>query len=354
MIKLGKKLVIFFLLILAVNQVMKKILLPYAWADNVLTQKIKGYKEPNDQYNTLFLGASLTYRHIDPYIIDSIAHLNGLEVHSYNLAVDAQNFVKILDNFEYSKTIQNPHLEYVFIELSSSMEMYLPALHTVKNFYWIEFHHVLQAAGLIKEFPVNKVQKALYGYAYGVSWLENLLSFGAAPDVLRYYFSQKKNEKYFIGKNKNGFYPYSLNSRFPLMGTSEEEKMIFEERRILMENPDTIISALKQKAAIEYNRGGGKKIMKNQLNILLNLIAENNSKGIKTIYILPPRARGNYNILLPLFRELPADNKIDLGNPNLYPEFYTIENSFNFFHFNQEGAEVYSKVLGQKVVELLQ
>jgi hypothetical protein len=353
MIQLFRNILFIFIFILIANQVVKKILLPYAWADNVLTQKIKGYVEPNDQYNTLFLGASLTYRHIDPYIIDSIAHLHGIEIHSYNLAVDAQNFIKILDNFHYSQTIQNPHLEYVFIELSSSMEMYLPALHTVKNFYWIKKNHVLQVAKIIKDYPVAATNKALFGYAYAVSWAENLLNFGVAPDVLSNYFVKKKSEKYFNGKLLNGFYPYTEKPKNPLMGTALEEKVIFEERDILMANPDTIMNAIRSKSLEQYEKGGGKKLVASQLKICIDLIETNRQKGIETIFILPPRARGNYNILLPIYAELPEKNKIDLGNPALYPEFYTVENSFNFFHFNEEGAQLYSHVLGEKIVSLI-
>jgi hypothetical protein len=353
MIQLVRKILIILILILIANQLVKKILLPYAWADNVLTQKIKGYEENWEEYNALFVGASLTYRQIDPNIVDSIAHLHGIEVHSYNMAVDAQNFIKILDNWQYVQANKSENLEYVFIELSSSMEMYLPSLHTLKNFYWIQKNHVLQAAKIIKDYPVAATNKALFGYAYGVSWAENLLNFGIAPDVLAYYFVKKKNEKYFNGKLQNGFYPYTEKPKNPLMGTATEERVIFEEREILLSNPDTIMNAIREKSQEQYDKGGGKKLVASQLKICLDLIETNRQKGIETIFILPPRARGNYNILLPIYHQLPLSNKIDLGNPAEFPEFYTVENSFNFFHFNEAGAQLYSHVLGEKIVELL-
>lgn len=353
MVKLFRNILFIFIFILIANQVVKKILLPYAWADNVLTQKIIGYEERWEEYNALFVGASLTYRQIDPNIIDSIAHLNGIEVHSYNLAVDAQNFIKILDNWQYVDCSNRNNLEYVFIELSSSMEMYLPALHTVKNFYWIKKNHVLQAAKMIKDYPVAATNKALLGYAYGVSWVENLLNFGVAPDVLSNYFVKKKNEKYFNGKLQNGFYPYTEKPKNPLMGTATEERVIFEERDILLANPDTIMHAIRSKSLEQYKKGGGKKLVASQLKICLDLIETNRQKGIETIFILPPRARGNYNILLPIYAALPEKNKIDLGNPNEFSEFYTVENSFNFFHFNENGAQLYSLILGEKIVKLL-
>lgn len=353
MVQLIRKILFIFILILIANQVVKKMLLPYAWADNVLTQKIKGFEENVAEYNALFVGASLTYRQIDPNIIDSIAHSHGIEVHSYNLAVDAQNFIKILDNWQQVQANKSGNLEYVFIELSSSMEMYLPSLHTLKNFYWINKNHVLQAAKIIKDYPVSATNKALFGYAYGVSWAENLLNFGIAPDVLSYYFVKKKNEKYFNGKLQNGFYPYTENPKNPLMGTEAEERVIFEERDILLENPDTIMNAIKSKSLEQYEKGRGKKLVASQLKICIDLIETNRKKGIETIFILPPRARGNYNILLPIYAELPEKNKIDLGNPALYPEFYTVENSFNFFHFNEAGAKLYSHVLGEKISALL-
>lgn len=353
MIRLIKKILLIFALILLVNLWMKKMILPYAWADNVLSKKMEGYAKPKDNYNALFVGASLTYRQVDPNIVDSIAHMQGVEFHSYNMAVDAQNFIKIIDNFEFSKQIENPHLEYVFIELSSSMEIYFPSLHTVKSFYWVEMEQVIQAFKMIKEYPVNLLNKALYGFAYSASWIENKLSFGAFPKALEFYFAKKKKEDFYTGKLHNGFYPYTLNPRNLLMGTKIEEQVIFEERKILMENPDTIMANIKSKTLFEYERGGGKKLLQSQLDICLNIIEKNKEKGIETVFILPPRGRGNYNILLPIFNKLPNNNKIDLGNPLLYPEFYTVENSFNFFHLNEQGAAIYSRVLGEKIVELL-
>lgn len=85
------------------------------------------------------------------------------------------------------------------------------------------------------------------------------------------------------------------------------------------------------------------------LQKLNDLMGMADQKGIELVFILPPRIKMN---MVSLFNQLPTNRTIDLCNPSLYPQFYSIENSRDIYHLNHKGATELTGVLSEKVLEL--
>jgi hypothetical protein len=50
---------------------------------------------------------------------------------------------------------------------------------------------------------------------------------------------------------------------------------------------------------------------------------------------------------------LPENSRINLADPREFPQFFTVENGYNYHHMNAQGSTIYSKIMGEKIVELL-
>ena len=68
--KVALKILLLFALVFAINSVVHKLLVPYDWGDDVLRVKNEFYNSHQAQFNTVFVGGSLFYRHLDPYQFD--------------------------------------------------------------------------------------------------------------------------------------------------------------------------------------------------------------------------------------------------------------------------------------------
>jgi hypothetical protein len=76
-------------------------------------------------------------------------------------------------------------------------------------------------------------------------------------------------------------------------------------------------------------------------------------RGIRLVWVLMPRLAGNDGPeTAALWQSIPADRKIDAGNPAKLPELYTIENSGDNLHLNDAGGRILTRWLFDRYREL--
>ena len=77
-------------------------------------------------------------------------------------------------------------------------------------------------------------------------------------------------------------------------------------------------------------------------------------QGCRLIYVLTPRmGKSDLAAVYPVFDKLPVAHKIDLSSPNEYPEFYSLRYSFDKGHLNEDGSQLMSIALAEKLDQLL-
>jgi hypothetical protein len=81
---------------------------------------------------------------------------------------------------------------------------------------------------------------------------------------------------------------------------------------------------------------------------LLALIEQAKKKGIRLVFVFPPLAdlRG-INFAYPVWLALPPNNRLDLSDPQRYPELYEYSNLFDLEHVNSTGAQWFTRYLAE-------
>jgi hypothetical protein len=70
---------------------------------------------------------------------------------------------------------------------------------------------------------------------------------------------------------------------------------------------------------------------------------------------LPPRLnRQAYMELLPVFNQIDTRHRMDLANPFTFPEFYSVEDSYDEAHFDDKGAVLFTEKMAEKFKRLVQ
>lgn len=327
--------------------------LPYGWADVVQHTKIKNYKNNKEQYNALFFGGSLEYRHVMPSLVDKEVNKQNIVFKSYNLGVDAHNIIQQISDIEGVLKIENPKLKYVFISLSSEPYFFAHNKNTSKWLAWNTIKSTYRALSILPNAGKAQKEKVRFSLLYIRSWAMNLFKVGMMPDVLSHALVEDTLHQAYIGTHADGFFSYDEEKSYLEKFRLGLEQPLIESRASFVQDAAHRDSLLKGNLAQFKNYKNTDLPNQQQLQMLKKVSSTLAKKGIDVYFILPPRARTTYSFLLPIYHALPPERCIELANPALYPEFYAFENGYNFHHLNLKGAKIYSTLLGKKIGDLL-
>jgi len=360
MIKLVRNIILLVLVVMLLMAVIGTMISPFGWGDSTFYTKASYFLQNKDKFNAIYVGGSLEYRHIDPFVIDSTASEHGIDLRSFNLGNDGYNLplqVWVVENM--LKKAGN-ELDYIFLSLSSDPLFYKGILHTKEWNYWQNPKSVLFSIRVMQQMPIPQKQKTQFSRFYLTSLAENMLKFGMMSDLLQFHFVKPEADSLYLGHRKNGYFPYddeeaylSLRNDLPdeIVSKMENNEISKQDYRRNQPKRDSL-NALWTTAFETYVPGS--KAIPLYLKTYLELHKACADKGIQLIFVMPPKGRTDYQLLMAIYEQLPADSRINLADPRSFPEFFTLENGYNYHHMNAVGSEIYSKTFGEKVVELLQ
>lgn len=350
--KIVNNIILLLLLVLLLSSIIN-FSTPFYWGDYTQTTKILHYKSKPEQYNALFFGGSLEYRHINPTVIDNIAQQNNIELSSFNIAVDGHNIIQQIRDIDGVLEINNPNLKYLFVSLSSEPYFYKPNKNTSKWISWQSATSYINAMRILPTLDDAWMEKLKFMWYYTVSFFKKMFNLGICTDLIQSYIDRPKLDKAYLGKNNDGFFPYDDEEKLLIEDYKWADQFVLESNEVYKKNKshrDSLTNSIK----ISFSQYDSTTTPNEQeLAVLKNVIEKGAEKGIDVYFILPPRARTSYSFLLPIYNALPKERCIELADPYKYPEFYTVENGYNFHHLNKKGANLYSNILGQRIVNLI-
>lgn len=347
------KISLLFAIVAFASFLVHKFLLPFGWGDDSQYTKIQYFEKNHQKYNSLIIGGSLEYRQINPHIVDSVVQRNGIDMRTFNMAIDGHNFVQQMNDMDYYLDKWGKSLDYIIISLSSESMFLKNQLHQIKFVQWVNLKSAILGTKINLEAPMPLKRQIQFSYFYAMTLVENGLLFGLGDEFSRFLVYGKYNRDLaYLGKRNDGYFPYDLEESHMFLDNQWEEKLLrLSRENYLKQKPqrDSLIAVNKRQFAGETKDN---KLIKSELDILLKQKAKAEKMGIKVYVSVPPRTRTSYAILMAIYKELPDDCKFELADPRIYPEFYKVENGYNFHHLNVKGAELYSKAFAEKLIAL--
>lgn len=341
------KTIIFAVLLLASTRSIQY-LLPYYWGNPGYAAKIRYLNNNSEEYDTLFFGSSRIFRQVDPILFDSLTNFGSK---SYNLGSGATYTPEsyyLLKNFLRRSNSVDKGL--ILVELQVVTEIPDVNLHTARSKYYLDFQEYQFASRVISEKTnLSNKSKREQIKNYNITYLDRISSLGIFSDLMdsfRESATTRKNVKKF-GLNNRGH--RSLDTQF----RENPSKGLRSRKKDFSKNPSEIENRKKALRKL-YNTKSQITYSKTHLKRVNELITMAEKLGYNLIFILPPRLdEPNYVELLPLFQEIDSDHRIDMADPNRFPDFYTIDNSFDVGHMNDRGVKLFTTELAAQVNELL-
>jgi hypothetical protein len=234
-----------------------------------------------------------------------------------------------------------PSGSLVLLEYESPKPMESIHVGTARGNYWLNIDNFLRLHSYCLSCAERDEQYEFMANYY-VGSIQNLVHWGQFKGMTGDFQSQYRTGN---GLNHSGF--LSLNEELVTLPSTKASFM--DRNRTLL--ADTLVLAEEaDKAALMRAEQDGDPCSW--------LIDEDASirqfcrhHDIRVIYILPPK-RSTY-AELNAFRRLPRDLAIDMGDPVSYPEFHLVKYRFDIGHLNEKGAELYTRVLAERVAAKL-
>jgi hypothetical protein len=331
---------VYFLLAFCLTQVacnhflLKGRKLPYEHNGQFTTQ-YHHYLSKADQYNTVFMGSSRTYRQINPQLIDQ--GLADLQIKSYNLGAHATFIPEafyLLEMFIDSQPRETP-VRYVFMELTGINNIKMVNWFSPQSYYYLD----MDLLKLVWNTHFNT--PGLPGWTawiYTYPYLQGYVLKQIMPLSLMKTYVEADN---YSGERGDGYYPLDID-----LQQNQSEKLIKRRNEFLK---DTMVLLERKGKQMHRKKEDISQAYTDYLNYLIDKAEQ---KNIKLYYIIPPKLK-YYQSLASLQDQVKDQRVIDMGSYEPYPQLNFARYNFDDGHFNSTGAQLYSTYLVQHIRERL-
>lgn len=335
--KLIGKTFLFSALVIIISGVVIR-LLPDFWARPEAKIKVGYWSEHKTDYNTVFIGSSRIYHHLDPHQFDSLAGMSGLEIRSFNLGIPSCPFPQSSRMLE--AVISDPDVKYIYYELTPVYtEVATELENTPENYYWYDYEQTMLLCQQVKSNETFSTSHKWKLYDQHLSALvEKNLWIGGAQTM----FNTATNiteSNWLVSQCRSAQGFSSLDYEMTTGPHREGNK----QRRINFEQ-DTSILTKRVEEAMKYNALNDAGQSTPYTIYLQDLYAGLHARGVEIFFVVPPRLT-QYSGLKDLLSGLPSDHIIDFSSPTEFPQFYMFRYAFDKGHLNTEGAAVFTRKL---------
>jgi len=303
--------------------------------------KLDWFSRHGDEYDTLFIGSSRTFCHIIPQIFDRCMAQAGMPTHSFNLGINGMRSPEDTYLLEKALAGRKAPLKLVVVEANAlRIEADANSLGTLRGVYWHDFQRFTHICrGILEEhagkhgaFTPKAILATLGALRYNLDTTVNKsLNVGRGLEWLEARLvKQEPTPLQDIGKYNDGYVMYDT----PVSKISEGEWSLLQAKlQKVLQKPTLPDYATR---ASQYELQAKRRLIE--------------SFGGQMITFAPPVAAKN--VFLPDPSVHPALANLNFADPLLYPELFEKQNRFDSGHINQQGAEIFTRLLAGRIAPL--
>jgi hypothetical protein len=319
---------------------------PYHWGNFRFSSKVRYLNKKDLNPNVYYFGSSKVYRHFEASYFDSLLEKkDGKPYKSFNMGSPntfAPQTYYLLNNFMESDL--GDKADVIFVELSGLAIIAEDQMHRPQTTYCQDgatWSLILNSCLKDDNKGIGSAKKFMTRYT--VAWIENLFNIGH----YRNYLGKNEYKDEYVGPKLDGHlsleYEYShTKDKSVIRALNDRKGNIKKIQRILKERKKIALVGIRKQHELAYDRAHSEYCK--------YLISKFQSRGVHLIFVLGPGAKEAD--LTALYVSLPKMNRIELADPNLYPEFYQLDYVFDHGHLNDKGARLFTYHLAQNFKKL--
>ena len=322
-----------FLTLLFFIRILIGYLIPYHTGGGPISAKIQHIEQKKLSVDIMFMGTSRVKNSIIPAFFDSLTNRNRKPSNiSYNLAMHATRIgenLYLLKHFSNSE--QGKHLKVVFIEWTDTYFPHPDNRKTERARYWMDaaicrdyLLNVKESHGLVGAWKEGHISYIISSFLHRSLSLAHLGQAWIKPTIPDKELDQNQGVKLLYGHAQPR--PKGpINERVSYFDSSWIRQKQAQTRELRLQED---INAMDQDVK--------------QWNFWL---AKMKRQGIHMVLLIMPGLTTNRQ--LTLARNLPAENILDLSDPDRYDELYNPSVYYDRMHFNDIGARLLTRHLAE-------
>ena len=306
-----------------------------------IIERAETFHSLSGQTNTVFIGSSRIFRHVDPALFDQ--HTGAK---SYNLGFAGMFPYRSYQYLEYLNLKENEDVKNIFIELS-------PIARLGENFntdpfiYSINLDQYYEVIDFTLNSQYNSLLKAKYLGGYSLLFFYKYFGIGSAKYLNQYMWGPSLQTSETEKTNYHNGY-ISLDEDYARKGDNYAD--LKNRNEGFLNNYEKELEAYIQ----AYHEVKNIEVDMSQDEFTSYVIDQAEAlikKGKNVYFIISPRQE--YDDLYYLLSQKKKLEKeyaiIDFSNPADFPPLYTKEYSFDRVHLNKRGAELFTEELAEAV-----
>lgn len=300
----------------------------------VLSEKAEDYAANAGAYDLVFLGSSLTFRHVDPEVFDAELRACGLPVRSYNFGVPAMREPELRSVAELVLRRRTARLRYVVLQDPIRAEGVTANMMSDRGRYFRGWERAPDTVRDVICYTGTRAGQARRALGNAKAIAAEQIGLGR---LARFFTPITKAPlRYDPGyREARGFWP------------SDRDDLEFAANPELRQpmSGDLLAEAL---------GGGGytpsRAASECRARQLLDTVDRLEQGGLEVFYFISPNPREvahDRAVREALERIAPDLEVLDLGDPRAHPEYFALERWNDVGHLDARGAAMVSRDLGR-------
>ena len=297
------------------------------------SEKLEYFAAHRDEFDTLFIGSSRTFRQLLPKIFDPAMAAGGQPTRTFNFGLDGMFSPEDAYVAEKIFALRPQRLRRVFIEVSGfNTDFAAQPEETRRALHWHDFRRTVQLCREI--LPFQKKKRLRDPARWARAWKHvrlysvRALSLGEAARFLdRWRGVPARGRQWVIGNDGDGAIPYVEETELP---------------------GDTREAWDRDIAALRAGTAGIRPLVPASLESLAGTIARVRALGAEPVLFVAPMAVQRVNTAAGQVRE-PV---LDFSDPHRWPALFDPANRYDRTHLNAPGARLFSRLFAEEVLAL--
>ncbi len=321
-----------------------------------LRSKLEYYGTHSDEFDSLIVGSSYAFSGIDPFEFDAAMQEQGIESSTFNLAINGLLGHAIDEALRLAlKADTDGRLKRVYIDLRPlEVGMHPLFAGTEYETWWHSFGQTRAVLGTVWKSRESFIRKISFSKYHLALLIENHLPLGTARSLL----SEKQEEAdhgWFdrLVSEYRGFESLDPDRVYNPVGEDDSDIswIMLDQRGRMLEDPPGLKRAeqklIEDAAGPGDLRGQNVEFWRKQSSLL-------RSHDVVGVHIIMPAFSNPLTSAgKAIAREGAFDSFISFNDPAVFPEFFDINNRFEYGHLNRDGAALFSRRLGSEMAAYL-
>ena len=320
--------------------------LPLSSGSDLLGERLDQLRPSVDEIQTLFLGSSRIYRHLDPSVFDTTFAEHGLDMRSFNVGVPGMRTLEALTTMRWLFDRHPGRLRWLVVDADAEglplfigddnlLSERVVRWHGLRNLPVIlaavaatdepGSRRILTAAGHLQAtaFRIGRVGR-------GLGWIDALV--GRTPPEVPI-----ENRGYL-----------SLEEELRSASTPARRAAVEDRWNQLHDRPQNYRRIMARLARSSPN---GELTDALDLELLGALQSEADNHGIEVLFVIDARPNRRPTLVY-AFESGVVERLLRFDDPDAFPELYDPDNRFDIHHLDRASARDYTRRIAAHLLEL--